>query len=119
MPSRELRLVASAASKNAGAPPASGTFTQLLPPGATRVVFGGTVGANGVATDTTLLEGVALRTEVAPGVLRMIVTDRGLLDELRRARPVEAKFRFSPCALALGVVGKTACADEKVTISYP
>jgi hypothetical protein len=38
---------------------------------------------------------------------------------LRRDRPAAAKFRFSPCTQALDVVGKTVCADEKVTISYP
>jgi TolB-like protein len=118
-PTRQVRLSVFAAAKSAGAPPDSGTLTQLLPPHATRVVYGGRLGANGVPTDSTLLQSVSLRTEMAPGVLRLIVTDRGLLEELRRDRPAAAKFRFSPCTQALDVVGKTVCADEKVTISYP
>jgi len=50
-------------------------------------------------------------------VLRMIVTDRGVLDALRRARPAQARFRFRPCARPVG--GAEQCVDERVTIGYP
>ena len=117
-PTRQLRFSVGAARKNAGSPPASGTLEQLLPPSASRQVIAGRLGANGAPTDTTLLQGVTLRTELAPGLLRMVVTDRGILDDLRRARPEVARFRFSPCPSPVGVIPSGACADERVTVIY-
>ena len=100
-----------------GVTPGSGTLADLLSPIIGRFVSTGALGANGVRTDTTRLQGVALRAEAAPGVLRMIVTDRGVLDALRQARPAQARFRFRPCARPVG--GVAQCVDERVTITYP
>ena len=100
-----------------GATPGSGTLAELLSPIVARAVTSGAMGPNGVRTDTTRLQGVSLQTEAAPGVLRMIVTDRGVLDALRRARPAQARFRFRPCARPVGAAAQ--CVDERVTIAYP
>ncbi len=118
-PGRYFGFVGGAAHKATGAVPFTGTLAQLLSSNAYRVVFGGNLNANGVPTDTTVMQSVTLSTEIAPGVLRMIVTDRAVLDALRRMRPAEALFRFTPCAQTLGVVGKTPCVEQRVTISYP
>ena len=119
IPGRYYGFVGGTPRMAAGSMPLNGTLAQLLSSNATRVVFDGKLDGNGVPTDTTVLQGVTLRTEIAPGVLRMIVTDHAVLDALRRARPAEALFRFTPCAQPLGVVGKTPCVEERVTISYP
>jgi hypothetical protein len=48
----------------------------------------------------------------------MVVTDRAIVDELRRARPEVARFRFSPCPTPIGSITITVCADERVTVIY-
>jgi len=117
MTGRYYVLSASSDSPYPGAAPGSGTLSDLLSPTQSRTVTTGALGANGARTDTTELQGVALRTEAAPGVLRMIVTDRAVLDALRQARPAQARFRFRPCARPVG--GVAQCVDERVTIGYP
>ena len=114
---RYYRLTAGTPAVVPGTAPGSGTLADILVPSAPRTVVTGAVDANGAPTDTTLLQGVALRTETAPGVLRMIVADRGVLDVLRRERPAQARFRFRPCARPVG--GAKQCVDERVTIGYP
>ena len=114
---RYYRLTAASPPPYPGVAAGSGPLADLLVPSALRAAFTGAVGANGVRTDTTQLQGVVLRTEAAPGVLRMIVTDRGVLDALRQARPAQARFRFRPCARPVG--GAQQCVDERVTIGYP
>jgi TolB-like protein len=117
MTGRYYVLSASSDSPYPGAAPGSGTLSDLLSPTLSRTVSTGALGANGVPTDDTDLQGVALRTEAAPGVLRMVVTDRGVLDALRQARPAQARFRFRPCARPVG--GVAQCVDERVTVGYP
>ena len=116
---RYMMLVASASAREAGAAVGSGTLANILTPSAFRAVVNGSLGANGVKKDTTQLQGVALRTEMPAGSLRLIVTDPGVLAQLRKSRPAQASFKFAPCVKPVGVVGKEQCMDEKVTISYP
>lgn len=116
---RYYRLAASGAAKSPSATPASGTLNDILPLTANRGVNTGALNASGVMTDTTRLQGVALRTEFAPGVLRMVVTDKAVIDALRKARPAQARFRFLPCVSPVGAIGKDQCVDERVSISYP
>jgi len=49
----------------------------------------------------------------------LIVTDKSVLDELRRAKPTEALFRFEPCIRPVGSIGSLQCSDVKLPISYP
>ena len=114
---RYYRLSASSATKSAVDVPASGTLADLLPPTANRQVISGTL-AGGIMKDTTLLAGVPLRTEIAPGVLRMIVSDQGVVDALRRARPTHARFRFEPCIVPVGTIDQRQCFEERVAITY-
>jgi len=58
-------------------------------------------------------------TEIAPGVLRLIVTDKSALDYLRNAKPAEALFRFEPCIRPVGSTATLQCGDVKVPITYP
>jgi TolB-like protein/tetratricopeptide (TPR) repeat protein len=115
--SRYYRFRTGAQRKIPGLPADSGSLEALLPPATTaRTVVGGSLSANGVETDTTVLHG-ALRTEFAPGILRFVVTDRGVLDLLRRERPAVARFRFYPCIRPVGQ--NRQCFDERVAITYP
>jgi hypothetical protein len=52
-------------------------------------------------------------------VLRLIVRDKTILDDLRRAKPSEALFRFEPCIRPVGSTGSLQCADIKLPIVYP
>jgi TolB-like protein/tetratricopeptide (TPR) repeat protein len=114
---RYYRLLASANGKTPG-PPASGTLSDILAPSVGRTIFTGKLNVLGVMADTTALQGVALRTEIAPGVMRMSVTDPTLLATLRRERPTHARFRFDPCVTPVGTVGQRQCVDERIPISY-
>jgi TolB-like protein/tetratricopeptide (TPR) repeat protein len=114
---RYYRLLASTQGKVAG-PPASGPLSDILAQAAGRTIFTGKLNALGAMTDTTALQGVALRTEGAPGVMRMTVTDPTLLATLRRERPTHARFRFDPCVTPVGTVGQRQCVDERVPITY-
>lgn len=115
---RYYRLRISEQGKIANSAPVSGTLADLLAPAA-RVVIAGAVGPNGVEKDTTALGGVGFRTEAAPGALRMIVTDRAVLDVLRRGRPAQARFQFYPCVQPLGTTGKLDCVNQVVPVTYP
>lgn len=115
---RQNRLVVGAAPKQVGEAPASGTLEQLLPQTATRVVFAGALDAKGVATDTTQLQGVTVRTEFAAGVFRMVLTDPTVLAELRRTKPADALFFFTPCVRPVGVIAIGECPNTRVPISY-
>jgi TolB-like protein len=114
---RYYRLRVNALRKVPGAPADSGSLEALLPPTATRIVLGGTVGADGVEMDTSALQSVQLKTEMPPGFLRLVITDRAVLDVLRRERPAQARFRFTPCVRPPGQ--NRQCLDERVTIAYP
>jgi TolB-like protein/tetratricopeptide (TPR) repeat protein len=116
---RYHRFVASGAGKTPTIPPATGTLADILTPAASRSVITGALDASGAMKDTTRLQGVTLRTEIAPGVLRMIVIDPAVVGALRRARPSQARFRFQPCTRPVGTIGKDQCVDERVSISYP
>jgi hypothetical protein len=111
---RYYRLTAST-SKYAVATPASGTLSELLET-ASRSVSAGTMVAD-VMKDTTRLT-VNLRTESGPGVLRMIVSDSTMVGTLRRTRPSHARFRFEPCVIPVGTVGRKQCVDERIAITY-
>jgi hypothetical protein len=116
---RYYRLVANAPVKAAGAAAVSGTLSDILLPTGPRSVQTGALDASGAMKDTTRLQSVALRTEITPGALRMIVTDPGVVAALRSARPAQAWLRFRPCVTPVGTVGKDQCVDERVTVSYP
>ena len=115
---RQHRLVVGALGKQVGDAPASGTLEQLLLRTATRVVFAGTLDAKGVATDTTALQGVAVRTEFAAGVFRVVLTDKAVLEELRRQRPADALFFFTPCVRPVGVINRGDCPSTRMSIVY-
>ena len=114
---RYYRLRVSAQGKVPGAPVDSGSLESLLPPTANRIVISGRVGEGGAYLDTTMLRTVTLRTETPPGILRLVVTDRAVLDALRRERPAQARFSFTPCIRPPGQ--NRQCLDERVTIAYP
>jgi TolB-like protein len=114
---RYYRLSASSTTKSPTDTPGSGTLADLLPPTANRQVVSGTL-AGGVKMDTTLLVNVQLRTEVAPGLLRMIVSDQAVVDALRRARPAQAVFRLEPCIVPVGTLNQRQCLEERVAITY-
>jgi TolB-like protein/tetratricopeptide (TPR) repeat protein len=114
---RYYRLTASSTTKSPVDAPSSGTLADLLPPTANRQVVAGTL-SGGVKKDTTLLVGVQLRTEVAPGVLRMIVSDKAVVDALRRERPTHAVFRFEPCIVPVGTLNQRQCLEERIAITY-
>ena len=44
---------------------------------------------------------------------------RAMLDQLRKARPAEAQFKFLPCIRPVGSTGKTECMERAVKITYP
>jgi len=116
---RAYRIIVSADSRSPGAPPRSGTLSDLLPPTARRTLSVGRSRPNGLQAGLTLQQNVLVTTEVAPGVLRFIVTDKTILDDLRRARPAEVTFRFEPCIRAAGSTGPLQCADVTLPIVYP
>jgi len=116
---RAYRVVVGADSKTPGVPATDVTFSTLLPPTARRTFSVGKPRANGEQTALVFQPTVAVRTELAPGVLRLIVTDKSVLDELRRAKPTEALFRFEPCIRPVGSIGSLQCSDVKLPISYP
>lgn len=118
-PKRRLSLLVRAAPRDVGVREVRGTLAQLLPTGAQREVSSGMMAANGIPSDTTQLSGVVLQTEFAPGVLRLKLTDRTLLQELLRDRPAVARFRFSPCPQAVGVARTVECTLVPVTVRYP
>lgn len=115
---RYFRLTTSSGAKSAGAAPVSGTLADVLPGSSNRGVLTGAADATGAMKDTTRLQNVVLRTEIAPGVLRMIVTDQSIIETLRRSRPTHARYRFEPCVTPVGVVGQRQCLDERIPISY-
>jgi TolB-like protein len=115
---RYYRLTTNSGAKPAGAAPASGTLADLLPVSVNRAVLTGSANADGAMKDTTRLPSVVLRTETAPGVFRMIVTDQSVIEPLRRSRPTHARFRFEPCVTPVGVVGQRQCLDERIPITY-
>ena len=115
---RYYRLSAGGSSKVPTSPPVSGPLGDILSPTANRSVSTGATGAGGVLTDTTRLQGVALRTEIVPGALRMIVTDTGVVNTLRRSRPGLAQFRFEPCVVPAGTVGQKQCVAARIPITY-
>jgi TolB-like protein len=115
---RNYRMVVATPQRSPGGTPASGTLGDIVGPTAQRFVTTGIVTA-GIQKDTTALQAVALRTELAPGALRMVVTDRAVLDELRQTKPAEARFRFLPCVRPLGSTGKLECKEGLVKITYP
>ena len=114
---RYYRFGASGGSRVPG-PPVSGTLADVLSATGSRWIFTGKL-AGGVQKDTTQLQGGLPRTEVAPGVLRIIVTDKAVLDVMRTARPAEARFRFFPCVRPLGSTGSLECLDTMVKVIYP
>jgi TolB-like protein/tetratricopeptide (TPR) repeat protein len=114
---RYYRMMVAPQTKSAMVAPESGSLGELLGPTAARFVLTGALGAGAVQSDTTLLQGTIVQTETGPGVLRMSVTDRGLLEWIRRERPQQARFRFYPCVNPIGAASQ--CVDEQVTISYP
>jgi hypothetical protein len=115
--SRYYRFTAAAAPKPVGAAPFSATLAEILPPSAGRQVVGGNI-RNGIQADTTVLQNVVLRTEFAPGILRFVVSDPAMIEVLRRERPAQARFRFYPCAVTVGVVGASRCVDERIPVTY-
>lgn len=58
---------------------------------------------------------VALKTDA--GGLRLVVTDTGFLETMRRERPAEAVLRFRPCAVSDGST-EPLCKGERVPIVY-
>lgn len=65
------------------------------------------------------MQGVTFRAEAAPGVMRMVVTDRALLADLLRTKPAEVRFTFFPCIRPIGSTGKLECAEGAVKVTYP
>jgi len=116
---RAFRVVAAADSRSPGAPPTEVTLSALLPANARRAFSIGRPRANGEQTALVFQPAVALTTEIAPGVLRLIVTDKSALDYLRNAKPAEALFRFEPCIRPVGSTATLQCGDVKVPITYP
>ena len=116
---RAFRIAAGAIGRDPGAPARSGTLADLLPPTARRVFSVGKALPNGEQTELNVQQNIGVRTEVAPGVLRLIVTDKTVLDDLRRTKPTEATFRFEPCVRPVGSTAKLQCPDVKVPIVYP
>jgi len=94
-------------------------LSALLPANARRAFSIGRPRANGEQTALVFQPAVALTTEIAPGVLRLIVTDKSALDYLRNAKPAEALFRFEPCIRPVGSTATLQCVDVKVPITYP
>ncbi|MBI3789641.1 MAG: hypothetical protein HY275_02045, partial [Gemmatimonadetes bacterium] len=103
--------------KRSGLGVQSGTLAQLLDDKVPRFALSGTLDARGAMADTTRLQSVRVQTEIAPGALRVIVTDRAILDALRASRPKEALFRLLPCPQPIGVP-RRECASDAVAITY-
>ena len=117
---RYYRLVQALPTKMPGAAPASMPLADLIGlPNAQRLLSTGTLMSNGVLKDTTMMQSVSFRAEVAPGVMRMVLTDRNLIDELRRVRPAEARFKIGPCIRPVGSTAKAECVEGTARIVYP
>ena len=116
---RAYRIGVTAAPRTPGAPTTDGTLSALLPATARRTLSVGKPLPNGEQSGLAVQQSVAVQTEIAPGVLRLIIRDKAILDDLRRAKPTEALFRFEPCIRPVGSTGSLQCADAKVPITYP
>lgn len=118
---REHRVHFTPERKEVGQTPSSDTLSALFGPATTAHIDLHLNGRNGTPWIQLLLPmtNQTLRTEIVSGVLRMIVTDRVVVDEWRRTRPAEALFRFGPCSLPIGVIRSgPSCADQRISIVY-
>jgi hypothetical protein len=113
---RAYRFAASVLPKIAVAKPTNVTLADLLSPTAQRYVSVGKATAG--PADATILRNSVVRTVIAPGTMRMVVTDRSILDPILRAKPAEASFRFMPCNRPVGSAGPLECSEGKVSITY-
>ena len=108
--------------KEVGQLPSSGALSAVLKRSTLRQMTLNWIAPDGKPSALSLRLPVTLetlRTETAPGVFRVIVTDPVLLDEWRRTKPAEARFRFGPCARPIGVVRSgPSCTDQRVAITY-
>ena len=116
---RAYRIGVAASPRTPGAPAMSGTLSALLPATARRTLSTGKPLPNGEQSALAVQQSVLVQTEIAPGVLRLIVRDKAILDDLRRAKPSEALFRFEPCIRPVGSSGSLQCGDVKLPIVYP
>lgn len=115
---RFVRFATSVFPKVAVAQPTNVTLSELLAPAASqRSVSVGSL-SGGVQKDTTVLASVVVRTVVTPGSMRLVVTDRSVLDPILRAKPAEASFKFMPCIRPVGSPGALECNEGKVAITY-
>ncbi len=114
---RGYEALVTAGSKAPGAVPTSVPLAELVTPKSTRVIITGKLNAAGTLTDTTALQGSTVRTELQPGVLRMIVSDTTVLGWVRREKPSQVEFRFFPCTEP--VEAARQCLKEKIAIRYP
>lgn len=114
---RFFRFVAAILPKIAVAKPTDVTLAELLSTSSQRYVSVGKVTA-GVPGEATVLPNAPVRAESAPGVLRIVVTDRSVLDPILRAKPAEASFRFMPCIRPVGSTAPLECNEAKVSITY-
>ena len=115
---RFVQFTAGVFPKVAVAQPTNVTLSELLAPAAAhRNVSVGSL-SGGVQKDTTVLANVVVRTVIAPGTMRFVVTDRSVLDPILRAKPAEASFRFTPCIRPVGSAGALECNEGKVSITY-
>jgi hypothetical protein len=115
---RYFRFGAGGSARSPADTPAGGTLADVFTPTSPRYVITGKLSA-GAQSDTTRQQGPTVRTEFAPGVLRMVVTDRGVIDALLKARPAQASFRFLPCVRPVGSVGPSECVERTVPVTYP
>ena len=99
---RAYRVGVNAGTRAPGAPATEGTLSSLLPATARRTLSIGKPLSNGEQSGLAVQQSVAVETEIAPGVFRLIVRDKAILDDLRRAKPSEARFRFEPCIRPVG-----------------
>jgi hypothetical protein len=114
---RNYRLQVSSQTRAPSGASASGSLADYLRSTRRTVITGVLVG--GVRKDTTVLQAVTFRTEAVSGALRLILTDRGVLDDLLRSKPTEARFSFFPCVRPVGSTGKLECAEGVSRITYP
>lgn len=118
---RQHVVHAEARRKEEGQLPSSGPLSSVALPNTPRGVELSLLGATGEpffgqALPVTLQ---AVRTETAPDVFRIVVTDRALLDEWNRTKPADAAFRFGPCARPIGViVSESGCTDQRIRVVY-
>lgn len=98
----------------AGAAPTTGTLTALL--GASLRLLREIVGADTTQPRRVVSLG-AVRAEVEPGGLRLVLREPRLLAELRREQPATVRMRFLPCAQPPDG-GRRECVDERVPVTY-